>query len=44
MKSIMLAKDVYFFAQEGSKIKIKHRWFEEPPQMEDRNQIIKDKS
>ncbi|MCE4050957.1 MULTISPECIES: DUF3231 family protein [Bacillaceae] len=44
MKSIMLAKDVYFFAQEGIKIKIKHGWFEEPPQMEDRNQIIKDKS
>jgi len=44
MKSILLAKDVYFYAQEGIKIKIKNGWFEEPPQMEDRNQLIKDKS
>lgn len=40
-KTIMLAKDVYFYAQEGIEIKIKNGWFEEPPQMEDRAQIIK---
>jgi hypothetical protein len=42
MKSILLAKDVYFFAQEGIEIKIKNGWFEEPPQMEDRSRIIKE--
>lgn len=41
MKSILLAKDVFFFAQEGIEIKIKNGWFEEPPQMEDRAAIIK---
>jgi hypothetical protein len=41
MKTLMLAKDVYFFSQEGVAIKIKHGWFEEPPQMEDRTNIIK---
>lgn len=41
MKAIMAAKDVYTFAQEGIEIKIKNGWFEEPPQMEDRPQIIK---
>jgi len=44
MKTILLAKDVYFYAQEGIKIKIKNGWFEVPPQMEDRNQLIRDKS
>jgi hypothetical protein len=42
MKSTLLAKDVYFYGQEGIKIKIKNGWFEEPPQMEDRSQIIKE--
>jgi len=41
MKTTLLAKDVYFYGQEGVEIKIKHGWFEEPPQMEDRAQIIK---
>ncbi len=41
MKTTLLAKDVYFYGQEGAEIKIKHGWFEEPPQMEDRAQIIK---
>lgn len=36
MKTLLLAKDVYFYAQEGIDIKIKKGWFEEPPQMEDR--------
>jgi Protein of unknown function (DUF3231) len=41
MKTLLLAKDVYFYAQEGIDIKIKYGWFEEPPQMENRSQIIK---
>lgn len=41
LKTLLLAKDVYFYAQEGIKIKIKNSWFEEPPQMEDRSNIIK---
>ena len=41
MKSILLAKDVFFFAQEGIEIKIKNGWFEEPSRMEDRAAIIK---
>lgn len=32
MKTLLLAKDVYFYAQEGIEIKIKNGWFEEPPQ------------
>lgn len=44
MKSMLLAKDVYLYAQEGIEIKIKNGWFEEPPQMEDRNQIIKNRN
>jgi hypothetical protein len=41
MKSMLLAKDIYFYAQEGIEILIKNGWFEEPPQMEDRSKIIK---
>ncbi len=41
MKTTLIAKDVYFYGQEGIKIKIKNGWFEELPQMEDRTQIIK---
>ncbi|MFD2681984.1 DUF3231 family protein [Bacillus seohaeanensis] len=42
MKATLLAKDIYFYGEEGIKIKIKNGWFEEPPQMEDRSQIIKE--
>ena len=41
LKTALIAKDIYFYGDEGIKIKIKHGWFEEPPQMEDRAQIIK---
>ncbi|WP_322446532.1 DUF3231 family protein [Robertmurraya mangrovi] len=41
MKSMLIAKDIYFYSQEGIEIKIKHGWFEEPPQTEDRSEIIK---
>jgi len=38
---MFIAKDVYTYAQEGIEIKFNHGWFEEPPQMENRNGIIK---
>ena len=41
IKTTLLAKDIYFYAQEGIKIMIKNGWMEEPPQMEDRTGIIK---
>ncbi|WP_160725634.1 DUF3231 family protein [Bacillus sp. USDA818B3_A] len=41
MKTMLIAKDIYFYAQEGIEIKIKNGWFEQPPLMEDRPQIIK---
>jgi hypothetical protein len=43
IKTMLIAKDVYSYAQEGIEIKIKNGWFEEPPQMEDRSQIINSK-
>jgi hypothetical protein len=44
MKSFLIAKDIYFYAQEGIEIKIKNGWFEEPPQMEDRARIINNRN
>lgn len=41
MQNALLAKDIYLYGREGVEIKIKHGWFEEPPQMEDRHRIIK---
>ena len=41
MKTALLGKDIYFYGQEGLEIMIKNGWLEEPPQMEDRAQIIK---
>lgn len=43
MKVALVAKDIYFYADEGIKLMIKNGWFEEPPQMEDRKRIIEDK-
>ncbi|WP_233269783.1 DUF3231 family protein [Heyndrickxia camelliae] len=43
LQTALLAKDVYFYADEGIKIMIKNGWMEEPPQMEDRTRIIEDK-
>ncbi|MCM3587850.1 DUF3231 family protein [Mesobacillus maritimus] len=40
MKTALLAKDVYFYAQEGLEIMFKNGWYEEPPQTEDRNELI----
>lgn len=35
------AKDIFTYAQEGGKIIAKNGWLEEPPQMEDRNDLTK---
>jgi hypothetical protein len=40
-KMALLASDIFTFAQEGGKIMIKNGWMEEPPQIEDRNQLTK---
>lgn len=41
LKTALLAKDVYFYGQEGLEIMFKNGWYEEPPQTEDRSQLIK---
>ncbi|MBS4174020.1 DUF3231 family protein [Bacillus sp. FJAT-49736] len=38
-KMAFIAKDIFTFAQDGGKIMIKNGWMEEPPQIEDRNQL-----
>ena len=34
-------KNAFSYAKKGGKLMIKHKWMEEPPQMEDRNQLTK---
>lgn len=41
VKQAIISKDVYFYANEGVKLMIKYGWMEEPPQMEDRTNILK---
>ncbi len=41
LKLAQLSKSIFDFSKEGGKIMIKHKWMEEPPQMEDRNQLTK---
>jgi hypothetical protein len=41
VKMALNAKDIFTFAQDGGKIMIKNGWMEEPPQIEDRNQLTK---
>lgn len=36
-----ISKDIFQFSKEGAELMIKHKWMEEPPQMEDRNQLTK---
>ncbi|MCM3544504.1 DUF3231 family protein [Priestia megaterium] len=36
MKTALIAKDIYFYADEGVKIMINNGWLEEPPQTENR--------
>ncbi len=43
LKITLLAKDIYFYGQEGIEIMIKNGWFEEPPQTVDRIQLINNK-
>ena len=40
-KLVITAKNAFDFSKEGGIIMIDHRWMEEPPQMEDRNQLTK---
>ena len=41
LKLGLISKDTFEYAKQGSKIMIEHKWLEEPPQMEDRNQLAK---
>ncbi|OIJ21289.1 hypothetical protein BKP45_00455 [Anaerobacillus alkalidiazotrophicus] len=43
LKLTLLSQDVYQFANKGGQLMVKHHWMEEPPQMEDRNHLIKSK-
>ena len=43
-KLSLIAKDTFDFSKKGGKLLIQNRWMEEPPQMEDRNQLIQQKS
>jgi hypothetical protein len=40
-KLAIIMKDTFQYASEGSQLMIKYKWLEEPPQMEDRNQLTK---
>lgn len=42
-KTLMIAKDVFKFANDGGDLMIKHGWTEEPPQMADRTELSKGK-
>ncbi|WP_157318708.1 DUF3231 family protein [Paenibacillus anseongensis] len=41
LKAGLIAKDIYVYTHDGIKLMIKHGWLEEPPQMEDRKQLIR---
>jgi hypothetical protein len=40
-KLAVIVKDTFDYSKKGGKIMIAHKWMEEPPQMEDRNQLTK---
>lgn len=40
-KMTIFMKDIFEYAHKGAKIMIKNGWMEEPPQMEDRDQLLK---
>jgi hypothetical protein len=40
-KLALISKDTFDYSKKGGKIMIEHKWMEEPPQMEDRNQLTK---
>lgn len=39
-KMTVFSKDIFEYAHKGAKIMIKNGWMEEPPQMEERNQLL----
>lgn len=41
IKAALIAKDIYTYTNDGIYIMIENEWMEEPPQMEDRKQLIK---
>ena len=41
LKFALVAKDTFEYSKKGGILMIKHKWMEEPPQMEDRNQLTK---
>ena len=41
IKLALISKDILDYARKGSKIMIKYKWMEQPPQMEDRNNLTK---
>jgi hypothetical protein len=41
VKFALIAKNIFNFSVKGGELMIKHKWMEEPPQMEDRNQLTK---
>ena len=43
VKLALIVKDTFDYSKKGGKIMIEHKWMEEPPQMEDRNQLTKSK-
>jgi len=42
-KLLLIEKDTLSYANEGGQLMIKHKWLEEPPQMDDRNELTKSK-
>jgi hypothetical protein len=40
LKQALVIREIYTYHREGIKLKIKHGWFEEPPQMENRTKLI----
>jgi hypothetical protein len=41
IKLAIIVKNTFTYSKKGGKMMIKHGWMEEPPQMEDRNQLTK---
>ncbi len=39
-KLAVIMQDTANYARDGGRLMIQHKWLEEPPQMEDRNQLI----
>ena len=41
VKLALIVKNTFSYSKKGGKIMIQHKWMEEPPQMEDKNQLTK---